>query len=123
MTPAEWRRAWKEIEQKYMPWRSYDGNAFLEEGGFWMQKQHIFLHPFYYIEYAMAQLDAFALYRKQVEGGDAWESYLKLCGMGGMYGYYETLERAGLPNPLEVETVKTLAAFVEEQVNVLKQRI
>lgn len=123
MTPAEWRRAWKEIEQKYMPWRSYDGNAFLEEGGFWMQKQHIFLHPFYYIEYAMAQLDAFALYRKQVAGGDAWESYLKLCGMGGMYGYYETLERAGLPNPLEVETVKTLAAFVEEQVNVLKQRI
>ena len=123
LSPAEWRKAWKEIEQKYMPWRSYDGNAFLEEGGFWMQKQHIFLYPFYYIEYAMAQLDAFALYRKQVEGSNAWDSYLTLCGMGGMYGYFETLERAGLPNPLKPENVKELAAFVEEQAKLLEQKI
>ena len=123
LSPAEWRKAWKEIEKKYMPWRSYDGNAFLEEGGFWMQKQHIFLYPFYYIEYAMAQLDAFALYRKQVEGSNAWESYLTLCGMGGMYGYFETLERAGLPNPLKPENVKELAAFVEEQAKLLEQKI
>ena len=122
-TAADRRRFWREIEKKYMPWRSYDGNAFLEGGGFWMQKQHIFLYPFYYIDYAMAQLDAFALYKKQVEGGDAWGSYLKLCGMGGMYGYFETLERAGLPNPLDPENVKALAAFVKEQADVLQRRL
>ena len=115
LTAAGRRAAWREIERKYMPWRGYDGNAFLEGGGFWMQKQHIFLYPFYYIDYAMAQLDAFALYRKQVEGGDAWGSYLKLCGMGGMYGYFETLERAGLPNPLDPDNVKELAEFVRRQ--------
>jgi hypothetical protein len=43
--------------------------------------------------------------------------------MGGMYGYFETLERAGLPNPLDPENVKELASFVEEQSNVLKQNI
>jgi M3 family oligoendopeptidase len=122
-TPAERRRFWREIEKKYMPWRSYDGNAFLEGGGFWMQKQHIFLYPFYYIDYAMAQLDAFALYKKQTEGDDAWESYLKLCGMGGRYGYFETLDRANLPNPLDPENVKALAAFVEAQAEVLKARV
>ena len=121
--PSDWRRFWKETEQKYMPWRSYDGNAFLEGGGFWMQKQHIFLYPFYYIDYALAQLDAFALYRKQTEGGDAWGSYLKLCGMGGMYGYFETLSRAGLPVPLEEKTVKELAGFVEQQAEILKSTI
>ena len=121
--PADWRRFWKEIERKYMPWRSYDGNEFLENGGFWMQKQHIFLYPFYYIDYAMAQLDAFALYRMQTEGGDAWGSYLKLCGMGGMYGYLETLERAGLPVPLETETVQSLAAFVEAEAETLKRKL
>ena len=121
---AEDRRAfWREIERKYMPWRSYDGNAFLEGGGFWMQKQHIFLYPFYYIDYAMAQLDAFALYRKQVEDGSGWESYLTLCGMGGMYGYFETLGRASLPNPLDPENVKDLAGFVERQLEQLKERI
>ena len=121
--PMDWRRFWKEIERKYMPWRSYDGNAFLEGGGFWMQKQHIFLYPFYYIDYAMAQLDAFSLYRKQTEEGDAWESYLKLCGMGGMYGYYETLSKADLPVPLEEENVKALAEFAEKQAEVLRSRI
>lgn len=122
-TSADWRRYWREIEQKYMPWRHYDGNAFLEGGGFWMQKQHIFLYPFYYVDYAMAQLGAFSIYRKQVEGGDAWGSYLKLCGMGGMYGYFETLERAGIPMPLNADVVRETAAFVDRQAEALKALI
>ena len=123
MTAADRRKVWREIERKYMPWRNYDGNAFLEGGGFWMQKQHIFLYPFYYIDYAMAQLDAFALYRKTVEGENAWENYLALCGMGGKYGYFETLERAGLPNPLDPENVRALAAFAERQAEILKSKV
>ena len=71
----------------------------------------------------MAQLDAFAIFLKQVEGGDAWGSYLKLCGMGGMYGYFETLERAGLPNPLDPETVKEIAAFAEAHGAALKGKL
>jgi len=121
--PADWRRFWKEIEQKYMPWRDYDGNEFLESGGFWMQKQHIFLYPFYYIDYALAQLGAFSLYRKQVESGDAWENYLTLCSIGGKYGYFETLSRAGIPVPLDEEVVKSTAEFVEKQIEVLKAKI
>ena len=121
--PAGWRRIWRETERKYMPWRSYDGNGFLEGGGFWMQKQHIFLYPFYYVDYAMAQIDAFDLYRRQISGEDAWGSYLRLCGMGGRYGYMETLERAGLPLPLDPETVKNTAAFAEEHAQTLKRKI
>ena len=121
--PSDWRRFWKETEQKYMPWRSYDGNKFLESGGFWMQKQHIFLYPFYYVDYALAQLGAFSLYRKQLEGKDAWGSYLDLCGMGGKYGYFETLERAGIPNPLDPETVRQTAEFVERQAEALKSNV
>ena len=123
MTAPEWRKVWRDIEKKYMPWKDYDGNEFLEGGGFWMDKQHIFLYPFYYIDYAMAQLDSFALYKKQVEGDDAWGSYIKLCGMGGTYGYFETLERAGLPNPLSEETVKSLMEFAEKQAKELKGKL
>ena len=121
--PADWRRFWLEIEQKYMPWRHYDGNAFLESGGFWMQKQHIFLYPFYYIDYAMAMMDALSFCRMQCEGGEAWAGYLKLCGMGGMYGYFETLQRCGLPIPLEEETVKSVAAFAEKHAEELKAKL
>jgi hypothetical protein len=59
----------------------------------------------------------------RLNGEDAWESYLKLCGMGGVYGYFETLERAGIPNPLEPETVKRTAAFVEKQAKILEEKL
>ncbi len=122
-TPADWRRFWKEIERKYMPWRSYDGNEFLESGGFWMQKQHVFLYPFYYIDYALAQLGAFSLYRKNVEGGDAWGSYLRLCSIGGKYGYFETLGKAGIPVPLDESVVRETADFCAKQAEALKAKI
>ncbi len=122
-TPADWRRFWKQIEEKYMPWRSYDGNEFLESGGFWMQKQHVFLYPFYYVDYAMAQLGAFSLYRKSVEGGDAWNSYLKLCGLGGKYGYFETLEKAGIPMPLNKDFIREMAVFLEKQIGELAAKL
>ena len=46
MTAADRRAVWHQLEETYMPWRNYDGHSFLEQGGFWMQKQHIFLYPF-----------------------------------------------------------------------------
>ena len=106
-----------------MPWRHYDGNEFLESGGFWMQKQHIFLYPFYYVDYALAQLGAFSIYKKQTEGQDAWGSYLKLCSMGGKYGYFQTLEKAGIPNPLEEETVRATAEFAKKQAEFFKSKL
>ncbi|MBO4562756.1 MAG: M3 family oligoendopeptidase [Clostridia bacterium] len=122
-TAAERRGFWREIEKKYMPWRHYDGNEFLEGGGFWMQKQHVFLYPFYYVDYAMAGLDALSLYKMQVEGGDAWGSYIKLCSMGGRYGYFETLERAGIPIPLGADTVRSLAEFAERRAAELEAKL
>lgn len=121
--PADWRRFWKETEQKYMPWRDYDGNEFLEGGAFWMQKQHIFLYPFYYVDYALAQMGAFSLFRRRIENDGAWEHYLKLCSIGGMYGYTETLERAGIPIPLSDEVIKETAEFAEKQAGAFKSKL
>ena len=122
-TSADRRVFWREIEKKYMPWRDYDGNEFLEGGGFWMQKQHIFLYPFYYIDYALAQIGAFSLYKRKVEGGDAWGDYLRLCSIGGMYGYFETLGKANIPVPLDDEVVKSIARFAADQSAILKSKI
>ena len=122
-TPEMWRGYWKELERKYMPWRHYDGIEFLENGGFWMQKQHIFLYPFYYVDYAMAEMDALFLYKLNEETGKGFEAYLALCGLGGKYGYFETLEKAGIPNPLLEDTVKNVASFAEAHAETLKSRL
>ncbi len=116
-TPADWRRYWREIEKKYMPWRDYDGNEFLEGGGFWMQKQHIFLYPFYYIEYALSQICAFQYYGRMKEDRKAaWEDYLRLCRAGGTKGYYELLETGNLLNPFRDGTVEKSTAHVIEEI-------
>lgn len=116
MTALERRHVWREIERAYMPWRDYDGEPFLEKGGFWMQKQHIFLYPFYYIDYALAQMCAFQYYGRMKENRDAaWQDYLRLCRAGGTKGYFELLEVGGLLNPFRDGTVEKSVGHVIEE--------
>jgi M3 family oligoendopeptidase len=124
MTPMEWRAAWHEIEKEYMPWRAYDGNEFLEKGGFWMQKQHIFLYPFYYIEYALSQICAFQFYLKMKQDlPSAWADYLRLCKAGGSVGYFDLLKLANLDNPFHEGTVEKAVSAVLESIEELKAQL
>ncbi len=117
MSALERRAVWHEIEQTYLPWRDYDGNEFLAGGGFWMQKQHIFLYPFYYIDYALAQICAFQFLAKDLEDHEsAWADYLKLCKAGGSMGYFDLLDYAGLDNPFREGTVEKVMKVVEETI-------
>lgn len=118
MSAAGRRDAWKRLENEYMPWRDYDGVTFLEEGGFWMQKLHIFLHPFYYIDYALAQTCAFELYGMMKKDRQAaWSSYMKLCRSGGSRSYFELLNFAGLKNPFREGSVKNAVSHVIEELS------
>ncbi|MGN0507435.1 MAG: M3 family oligoendopeptidase [Lachnospiraceae bacterium] len=116
MSAMERRSVWREIEKIYLPWRDYDGNEFLEQGGFWMQKQHIFLYPFYYVDYALAQLCAFELFgRAQTNREEAWNDYLRLCQAGGSKGYFELLELAHLHNPFKEGSVEAAVKVVLDE--------
>ncbi len=117
MTAHERRQVWRSIEKEYMPWRDYDGVPFLEEGGVWMQKQHIFLYPFYYIDYALARMCAFQYYgRAKTDRAAAWQDYLRLCRAGGTRGYFELLEVGNLLNPFAEGTVAASVGHVIDQI-------
>lgn len=118
MSAQERRALWRELEQTYMPWRDYDGDPFLSGGGFWMQKQHIFLYPFYYIDYALAQVCAFAFYgRMKQDMTAAWADYLRLCEAGASLGYFGLLKLADLPNPFEAGAVARAVDHVIEELD------
>ncbi len=122
MTATERKTCWRNIEKKYMPWRDYDGNEFLENGGFWMQKQHIFLYPFYYVDYALAQTCAFMLYKRMCENREAaWADYLELCKKGGSMGYFELLKSANLGIPFNEDIFKETIEFVKAKIVDLKK--
>lgn len=110
LTAAADRRAlWHRLEQKYLPWRDYDGDEFLAGGGFWMQKLHIFTIPFYYVDYSLAQMSAFEYFlRAEDDRAAAFRDYLALCRAGGRYSYLKLLSIGGLHSPLAAGTVEQI---------------
>ena len=120
VTPAERKAMWREIEKKYLPSKDYDGNEFLEKGGFWFRQGHIFSTPFYYIDYTLAQISAFEFWGKSrcEDKEKSWQDYLTLCKAGGSLSYLELLKLANLENPFEDGTlekiVKPISKWLDE---------
>ncbi|WP_219838187.1 M3 family oligoendopeptidase [Paenibacillus sp. R14(2021)] len=117
-TPAERKGAWREIEKKYLPHRSYDGNSYLEQGGFWQKQSHIFRSPFYYIDYTLAQICAFQFWKRSNEDfQSAWSDYLRLCKAGGSQSFLKLVELAGLISPFEDGCIGSVIGNIEGWLN------
>ncbi|MDZ4711432.1 MAG: M3 family oligoendopeptidase [bacterium] len=117
-TPKERKIKWREIENKYSPWTNYEGNDFLERGGFWFQQGHIFRRPFYYIDYCLAQICALQFWRKCNNDKDiAWEDYVRLCKAGGSKPFLELLDVAKIDSPFDRNVVKSIVEYVSEWLN------
>lgn len=115
LTPKQRTAEWKKLEEKYMPWREYDDIDFFAKGGWWYHKIHIFLYPFYYINYTLTTMGAMEFKKKMHEDKEsAWKDYLKLCKVGGSLGYKETLKYANLSLPFEKGSVKRAVSYAED---------
>lgn len=113
-TPDERKRAWREIERKYLPHRNYEGNDYLEQGGYWQRQLHIYHYPFYYIDYALAQICAFQFWNRINDSFEtAWADYLKLCRAGGGQSFLGLVEFAGLTSPFADGCVESVIGGIE----------
>lgn len=102
LTPLQRKNIWREIEKKYLPHRNYDGNIFLEEGGFWQTQAHIYQSPFYYIDYTLAQMCAFQFWMMaQEDTTKAFNNYVELCKAGGSKSFLELVAYAKLKSPFD----------------------
>lgn len=118
MTPAERKQVWKELEKVYRPHLDYDNDPFFGEGGYWQRQLHIFIDPFYYIDYVLASICAMQFkVRMDVDFKEAWDSYVKLCRISAREFYVDMLHAVGLDNPFEDGCVKKLVDKLIEKVN------
>jgi M3 family oligoendopeptidase len=124
VTPAERKKAWRDIEKKYLPHRDYEENDYLERGGFWHQQSHIFLDPFYYIDYTLAQICALQFW-KRANNGDhkAWDDYVTLCKEGGSKPFLKLVKIANLKSPFENGCVKSVISDIEAWLNSIDDRL
>ena len=114
-SPEERKSKWREIEDKYLPFKNYDENEFLYRGTYWFKQGHIFGDPFYYIDYTLAQVCAFQFWIKNREDEKtAWEDYLRLCKAGGSKSFLGLVELAGLDNPFADGTIKRVVKPLED---------
>jgi M3 family oligoendopeptidase len=120
VTPQERKQAWREIEKKYLPHRDYDGNEYLESGGFWQRQGHIYNSPFYYIDYTLAQICAFQFWKRSREDREsAWNDYLALCKQGGSKSFLELVKAANLISPFEDGCVQSVIGEIESWLNTI----
>ena len=109
LTPDERKAIWRILEKKYMPFKDYGDDAFMEKGTYWFRQGHIFGVPFYYIDYTLAQVCAFQYWIKhQVDRKEALSSYLSLCRLGGSKSFLGLVDSANLKNPFKKGTVKEI---------------
>lgn len=114
-TPQERKSRWREIEKKYLPFKDYEDNDFLNRGGFWFKQGHIFGNPFYYIDYTLAQVCAFQFWIKTRENKkEAWEDYIRICKAGGSIPFLEIVKLANLDNPFKDGTIKRVVKPLKE---------
>jgi M3 family oligoendopeptidase len=117
-SPKERKNKWREIEKVYLPHRDYDGNVYLENGGFWQRQGHIYGSPFYYIDYTLAQICAFQFWKRSRENQEeAWKDYAHLCQLGGSMSFTKLVEEANLISPFEEGCVESVVGEIENWLN------
>ncbi|MGC9271584.1 M3 family oligoendopeptidase [Acidiphilium sp.] len=113
MTPAERRATWRRLEQRYTPWRDYGDLANSAAGGAWQPVLHLYLMPFYMIDYALAQCCALQFWsRSRKNYTVALDDYIALCRRGGSAPFLDLVKSAGLISPFEPGALEAAVAEV-----------
>ena len=96
------------IPQKYCQQSAY--NRYLL---FWQKQLHLFEVPFYYIEYAIAQLGAIAIYRNYLANPEkTLQQYLAALKLGYTKSMKEIYETAGIEFNFSAAYIKELMHFL-----------
>jgi len=97
---------WDDLEQEF--------------GNVWQKQLHLFEVPFYYIEYAIAQLGAIAIWKNYKENPEqALEKYLAALSLGYTKPINEIYETAGIKFDFSLKYIEELASFVKDELHKL----
>ncbi len=119
-TEAERHHRWTEIfdefNQRTVDWRGLEGiKPYL-----WQKQLHLYEVPFYYIEYAMAQLGAIAVWRHYRQNpAEGLAAYKRALALGYTAPIGQIYAAAGIRFDFSTDYLRTLADFVREEMAAL----
>jgi len=117
--PAARDAQWLALRSRFEPVVAWDGLAD-ERVARWYRQLHIFLYPFYYIEYGIAQLGALQVWRNaRRDGAAAVTGYRNALALGATVSLPRIYEAAGARLVFDAPTMQELVTLVEEELDVL----
>lgn len=117
---AERSEAWVDLMKRFGGDVDWSG---IEEvrTNLWHRQLHIFLHPFYYIEYGIAQLGALQVWANSKRNrAGALRDYQKALALGGSRPLPELFQTAGCKFDFSQATVKPLVQLIRSELDRLK---
>ncbi|MBE6655223.1 MAG: M3 family oligoendopeptidase [Ruminococcaceae bacterium] len=121
LSPDERHEVWLGLEKKYRPYIDFDNIPFYSRGAGWQRQLHIFMYPFYYIDYCIAQTVSFEFYMLSLKDREqAWAKYLAFVDKAGTATFEDIMKSAGLVLPYEEGAIASIAGELDDYVkNVL----
>ncbi|MES2123892.1 MAG: M3 family oligoendopeptidase [Gemmatimonadota bacterium] len=115
--------AWLEIRARFEPGVDWSGLQD-ERVARWYRQLHVFLYPFYYIEYAIAQIGALQVWRNaRKDAAEAVAAYRRFLALGATRPLPELYEAAGVRFAFDAGLLKELVDLVEEEMGVLRGKL
>ena len=112
--------AWLALRERFEPgvdWRGLEA----ERVARWYRQLHIFLYPFYYIEYAIAQIGALQVWRNaRHDPQQAVAAYRRFLALGATRPLPDLYREAGIEFSFGVGLLGELVGLVEEEMAVLR---
>jgi oligoendopeptidase F len=116
-------RAWLRIRERFDRGIDWSGLE-QEQVTRWHRQLHIFLYPFYYIEYGIAQLGALQIWRNSLgDEAAALEAYRAALALGATRSLPEIYEKAGARLVFDPDGLAELVTLVERQIELAEQAI
>jgi M3 family oligoendopeptidase len=101
---------WCELTRRYRPGIDWDASPDSMRLR-WLQQQHVFQSPFYYLDYGLARMVSWQLWLDSLEDRDkALATYLDLCTVGGTKSFRAMVRDAGLGDPFAEDTIADTVA-------------
>jgi oligoendopeptidase F len=114
-TRAERSLAWLGLMDRFggeVNWSGYDQSR----AHLWHRQLHIFIHPFYYIEYGIAQLGALQVWaNSKRDKAKALNDYKQALGLGGSRPLPRLFEAAGCRFEFDGNAIKPLADLLRNE--------
>jgi oligoendopeptidase F len=109
--------AWLRIRSRFE--RGVDWSGLEQERvARWYRQLHIFMYPFYYIEYGIAQLGAVQVWRNSLENSSrAVERYREALALGAVRTLPEIYRTAGARLTFDADSIAELVQLIETHID------